>query len=125
MEYRQSFEVFKSAVCHSVKDIGDISFIIDTLESDTIRKLYQKHWYPESLYLLAMVDYLCKENDLPICAEYNDIRRARLKEPIYPVSILTMCAIFKDDAPKMESLNEAIPEFMRFNIIESEVRNVY
>ena len=125
MEYRQSFETYKSNVCHLVKDMGDLDFIIDTLESDKIRKLYQKRWYPESLYLLAMVDYLCRENDLPICAEYNDIRAARLSEPIYPASILTMCAVLKNDALKTESLNEAIPEFMRFNIVESDVRNIY
>ena len=125
MEYRQSFETYKSNICHLVKDMGDIDFIIDTLESDKIRKFYKKQWYPESLYLLAMVDYLSRENSLPVCAEYNDIRTAKLKEPIYPASILTMCAALKSDTPKTESRNEAIPEFIRFNIIESEVRNVY
>jgi len=125
MEYRSSFETFKSNVCHQVKDMGDIDFIIDTLESNKIRKLYQRKWYPESLYLLAMVDYLSCENGLPVCTDYDDIRAARLREPIYPASILTMCAVFKSDTPKVESRSEAIPEFMRFNIVESEVRNVY
>ena len=54
MEYRANFEIFKSNIFHLVKDMGDINFIIDMLESDKIRKLYQKKWYPESLYLLAM-----------------------------------------------------------------------
>lgn len=124
MEYRQGFEAYKSNICHMVKDMGDIDFIIDTLESDKVRKLYQKRWYPESLYLLAMVDYLSRENDLPVCAEYNDIRTAKLREPVYPASILTMCAALKSNAPKTESRDEAIPEFMRFNIVESEVRGV-
>jgi len=108
-----------------VKDMGDIDFIISTLESNKIRELYERQWYPESLYLLAMVDYLSRENDLPICIEYNDIRTKKLKEPIYPSSILTMCAILKSDAPKIESQNEAIPEFMQYYIVEGEVRNVY
>jgi len=125
MEYRQSFETFKSNICHMVKDMGDMDFIIDTLENDKIRKLYQKRWYPESLYLLAMVDYLSRENDMPLCSDYNDIRASRLKETLYPAGILTMCAALKSDLPKAESRNEAIPEFMRFNIVESEVRNVY
>ena len=84
LECQMSFETYKSTVCHQVKDMGDIDFIIEALESDKIRKLYNKKWYPESLYLLAMVDYLSRENDLPVCAEYNDIRAARLSEPIYP-----------------------------------------
>ena len=32
-EYRSSFETFKSNTCHHVKDMGDIDFIIDTLEN--------------------------------------------------------------------------------------------
>jgi transcriptional regulator with XRE-family HTH domain len=125
MEYRSSFETYKSNVCHRVKDMGDMNFIIDILESGEIRRLYQKRWYPESLYLLAMVDYLSRENGLPLCNEYSDIRKARLKEVFYPAGILTMCAASNSDIPKQESLREAIPEFMRFNIVESEVRNVY
>jgi len=125
MEYRQSFDAFKSNVCHMVKDMGDIDFIIDTLESDKIRKLYQRKWYPESLYLLAMVDYLSRENDLPVCNEYGDIRAARLHEPIYPSSVIAMSAFSHSDQPKQHSYAQAIPEFIRFNIVESEVRNVY
>jgi len=124
MEYRQNFETFKSNVCHRVHDMGDMDFIINTLESDTIRKLYQKSWYPESLYLLAMVDYLSRENDLPVCVEYSDIRKARLREPVFPASIIAMSAVSHSERPKQESFERAIPEFKRFNIVESEVRNV-
>ena len=124
MEYRASFETYKSNICHKVKDIGDMDFIIEMLEADEIRRLYKKRWYPESLYLLAMVDYLSRENGLPLCNEYNDIRKARLKEVFYPASILTLCAASNSERPKHESWNEAIPEFRRFNIVENEVRNV-
>jgi hypothetical protein len=122
---RSSFETYKSNVCHLVHDMGDIDFIIDTLESHKIRKYYNKKWYPESLYLLAMLDYLSRENDLPICSEYDDIRRARLAQPIFPASIIAMSAVSHSEYPKEESMERAIPEFRRFNIIESEVRNVY
>ena len=46
--YRCSFETFKSNTCHHVKDLGDIDFIIETLEADEIRKLYERSWYRES-----------------------------------------------------------------------------
>ena len=124
MEYRSSFETFKSNICHLVKDMGDINFIIDTLETDRIRELWKKKWYPECLYTLAMVDYLSRENGLPICTNYNDIRSARLQRPIYPASIIAMSAASKSERPKVDSLNAAIPEFKRFNIVENEVRNV-
>ena len=124
-ERRPEFEVFKSNVCHLVKEMGDIDFIIETLEADSVQKLFNKRWYPESLYMLAMVDYLSRENGLPLCKEYGYIRSARLSETIFPSSIIAMSAASKNDKPKMDSLNAAIPEFMRFNIVESEIRNVY
>jgi len=125
VEYRPAFETFKSNVCHSVKDMGDLEFLIDTLETGKIRELYEKEWYAESLYLLAMADYLSRENDFPLCAEYNDMRCAKLQRTIYPAGVLAICAAFKSDEPKAESLREAIPEFIRHNIVEAEVRNVY
>ena len=36
---RSSFENFKSTVCHRVKELGDINFIIDTLEAISISLL--------------------------------------------------------------------------------------
>ncbi|MGN0276744.1 MAG: helix-turn-helix domain-containing protein, partial [Hominisplanchenecus sp.] len=84
VDYRCSFEVFKSNTCHRVKELGDIDFIIDTLEADDIRKLYNRQWYRETLYLLAMVDYLSRLNNLPICTNYNDIRRQKLEKLYFP-----------------------------------------
>ena len=121
---RSSFENFKSTVCHRVKELGDINFIIDTLESQDIRTYYNRKWYPESLYLLAMLDYLSRENDVPICDDYDDLRRCRLEKPVYPASIRALSAAAQDDAAIKEASKTAIPEFMRFNIVENEVRNV-
>ena len=88
---RPSFEIFKSNICHRVKDMGDIPFVIDLLQSNQIRKLYEKKWYPEALYLLAMLDYLSRENHIPICKNYNDIRAAKLQQLVYPSSVVIMC----------------------------------
>jgi hypothetical protein len=107
-----------------VKDMGDIDFMIDVMESDEIRTLYNKRWYPEAFYLLAMLDYLSRENNVPVCTRYDDIRAGKLKEPIYPAGVLLTSEVMKSDAPKAMAEKEAIPEFKRFNIIESEVRNV-
>lgn len=121
---RSSFENFKSTVCHRVKELGDINFIIDTLESQDIRTYYNRKWYPESLYLLAMLDYLSRENDVPLCDDYDDLRRCRLEKPVYPAGIRALSAAAQNDAAIKEAAKTAIPEFMRFNIVENEVRNV-
>ena len=123
-EERSSFELFKSNVCHRLKEKGDIQFIIDTLEDNEIRRLYNKKWYPESLYLLAMLDYISRVNDVSVCTDYNDIRTCKLKEPLYPMGVLTLSAVSGDFGAKEETYRDAIPEFIRFNIVESEVRNV-
>lgn len=123
-EVRSSFENFKSTICHRVKESGDVAFLIDTLESDAIRTYYDRKWYPECLYLLAMVDYLSRENSIPLDSEYDDLRRLRLDAPVYPVSVLALAAAANSDAPLKNAEQRAIPEFKRFNIIENEVRNV-
>jgi transcriptional regulator with XRE-family HTH domain len=121
---RGSFETFKSNTCHYVKDMGDLEFIVDVLEKDEIRKLYNRKWYLEAMYLLAMLDYLSRENEIPICTKYNDIRGKRLSKPEFSSGVLLPCEVLNSDEPKVKAIKEAIPEFLRFNIIESEVRNV-
>lgn len=124
VRYAPSFELYKSHICHRVKDNGDIPFIIETLKSGEVRKLYEQKRYREALYLLAMVDYLSRENDLPLCAEYRDIRSHKLNKTVYPNSILALAIATGDESVKEKSYRDAIPEFKRFNIVENEVRNV-
>ena len=121
---RPSFEIYKSTVCHRVKSMGDIAFIADTLKRQEIRDYYDRKWYPESLYLLAMLDYLSRENDIPLCDEYDDLRLCKLEKPIYPASVQAICAAMKNDTAMKRAAKTAIPEFARFNIIENDVRNV-
>ena len=71
-----------------------------------------------------MLDYLSRENHVPLCSDYDDLRSQKLEKPIYPASILAICAAAKDDTALKQAEQSAIPEFRRFNIIENEVRNV-
>ncbi len=123
-EYRPSFDLFKSSICHKVKDLGDLDFIEMTITSNRIDIYFDKGWYPESLYLLSMLDYLSRENDIPLYTKYNNLRHKKLDEPIFPASILVKAAIMNDDSIKEEAIKNSIPEFIRHNIVESEIRNV-
>ncbi len=123
-EVRSNFELFKSNVCHSLKEQGDIDFILDTLEKDDIQRYYDLEWYPESFYMLAMLDYISRVNDVPLCDRYASMRRQSLAEPLYPASVIAMDAVSASGNAKAQARAQAIPEFMRFNIVESEVRNV-
>lgn len=121
---RNNFELFKSNICHRVKELGDVDFIVETLENNEILTYYRKKWYPECFYLLAMLDYLSRMNNVPLCNKYDNLRQYKLDEPIYPAGILAISAASKDESIKEKARRESIPEFIRFNIVESEVRNV-
>lgn len=122
---RGSFELYKSSICHRLKEMGDIDFIIKTLEQDEIRVNYQRGWYAESFYLLAMLDYVSRLNGVPRCTGYDDLRRCRLSALNFPAGILMEACVSGSDEPKRQALREAIPEFLQFNIVESEVLNVW
>ena len=124
MEKRCSFELFKSNVCHWLKEEGDIDFLIQVLESYLIRKYYNRKWYLESFYLLGMLDYISRINDVPMCSEYDDLRQQRMQEIVYPVGVLLTARVLGDESIKEQALKEAIPEILRFNIVESDIRNV-
>lgn len=124
MVRRTSFENFKSTVCHRVMEMGDVEFMMDLLDSNAIRTYYDRHWYPESLYLLAMLDYLSRLHNLPQCSDYDDLRQCKLEKTVYPASVMAMSLAAGNDEALKQAEREAIPEFMRFNIVESEVRNV-
>ena len=124
MEERMDFELFKSQICHRVKREGDLDFIINVLKSDDIAIYFEKKWHLESLYLLAMIDYLCRIHDMPPVPWYDDLRKAKFNDVLYPIGILMQSRIFKSEKPKEESLEEAIPEFLRHNIVESRIRDV-
>lgn len=69
-----------------------MNFSYRSQNDETIRKYFNPKWYPESLYLLAMVDYLSRENDIPLCRDYDDIRIHKLAEPLFPLRWLWLTA---------------------------------
>ena len=125
MEKKISFDLYKSEVCHEVKRKGDLDFIKDTLTSNKIRELYENEIYDQCFYLLAMVDYLSKENDIPLYNIYNDIRCCKFKKLIYPAGFKLLAYLEDSEEPFKESLKKAIPEFLKYGIVEAEIRNVY
>lgn len=121
---RPSFELFKSNVCHRLKALGDLDFLVDVIEGDEITDYYNSEWYPECLYLLAMLDYISRINNVPRCSEYDKLRLMKLSSVIYPSSVLAVDMATHTDNAKREAWDKAIPEFKRFNIVENEVRNL-
>ena len=118
------FEVFKSNISHTEKDKGDLDFIIELLQADDIRTYWNQKQYPEALYLLAMLDYLSRINEIPLCTRYDDMRKCSLDRMIYPKDVILLDKLMPEKEMKKQSVEEGIPEFLRFHIIESDIRNV-
>ena len=124
MKTRPSFENFKSETCQKIKMMGEIPFIIELLQSNQIREYYEDQWYPESLYLLSMLDYLSRENNIPACTDYDDIRKAKLSKILFPASVIALVNATGNDLYYVEAIKNSIPEFLKHNIVESEIRDV-
>ena len=56
-----------------------------------------------------------------MCNAYNDMRKQKFADPIYPQNILTLAKVKEDDSILSDSLEKAIPEFRRFDITENEI----
>lgn len=123
-ENRCDFETFKSNVCHDLKSLDYKRFIVKILKEDTITRYFDKKWYPEALYLLAMLDYLSRLHNIPTCTKYNKYRKAKLSEVVYPMSIIAQANIMKDNRIMSQAFKNSIPEFSRFNIVENEVFDI-
>lgn len=124
IDIRYDFEAFKSNVRHELKEKGYKQFVVYVLKEDRITEYYNKKWYPEALYMLAMLDYVSRINNIPLCTKYNKLRTAKLDDTIYPASVIAEAEVLKDNSVFAKSLKNSIPEFTRFNIVESEVFDV-
>ncbi len=118
---RDSFDNFKNNICHLVKNTGELNFIKEVLYSNEPQILYEKEWFAECLYLVAMTDYLSRKNNIPIYNGYDSLRAHKLNEPLYPSSIYMLYLLTNDKTVLDDSFNSSIPEFKRFNIVENNI----
>ena len=119
-----SFEVFKSNVKHQIKEKGDIVFLVETYMSNIITEYWESDEKLKALYLLATVDYLSRINNLPVAKDYDDIRQYSLIDIVVPMDVSLLCRINDNDEVKQEAIQNSIPEFIAFNIVEGDLRNV-
>ena len=123
IDYRCSFETFKSNVKHLVKE-NPLNFIEYVHMNQLINQYVNLSYFPEALYLLAMIDYLSRIYEKPIVNAYNNLREYKLNDRLYPASIVVMSQINPDSNILNESYESSIEEFKRFNIVESEIENI-
>ena len=116
------FEIFKSDLCQSIKNMKPVEAIDQIKESGCIELLLNKNEDVKALYLIAMVNYLSNKYNLNM--NIHDYDNFRLEHTVYPRSVLFKCAIMKNDKYKQEAINHAEKEFLQFNICEGEIKRV-
>ena len=125
LEYRMPFEEFRSEICHQLKSMGDINFVKHIITNNLINMYYNKGWFEETLYSLALLDYVSERNKIPFVKEYSYLRNKRLKYRIFPRDINLLSKLNKKSNTKKDALSKAIPMFLKYNIVETNINDVY
>lgn len=118
-----SLQNFRSYACHLLKEYGDVGFIKKVLLEDMVFELFTKGWEAQALYLLALVDYVSRLHEVHFFSRYEPLRQLRLEQTAYPTGLILDAKQYGEQVLE-EAKARAIPEFLRHNIVECEVRDV-
>lgn len=116
-----TFTWFRSEQCHLVHSKGELEYLVNVLESQEINRYWRLCMYAEAMYEVAMVDYICRRNDIPRCENYNEIRNHKLDHVAYPIDVKLIDELRGTHEEVEKSEKSAIPEFRSFNIIEGAI----
>lgn len=116
-----NFYVLADSMLGRLRATGDLAFIDGIDQNGWIERLYQGREYRCALFLLGMMDYLCRKNGVRQVARYDKYRKARLDRPVYALRTLN---VNDDDGAfqraRTEAENNAIPELGRYGIYMTE-----
>lgn len=122
-------DLFKSEMCHMLKRLGDYNFIYEIVSDNWVEYFWNKEWYFESLYVLAMIDYLTYIYKAPIYEPLDKYRQYKLSKPVYPFSMLLIDKINGNNNQKQKAIRECNEDecgrfFLKYNIVEKDIKDV-
>lgn len=116
-----NFYVLADSMLGRLRATGDLAFIDGIDQNGWIERLYQGREYRCALFLLGMMDYLCRKNGVRQVARYDEYRKTRLDGPVYALNTLN---VDNEDGAfqraRTEAENSAIPELGRYGIYMTE-----
>lgn len=100
---------------------GDLAVIKGIRENKWIEQFWDVGLYRGALFLLGLIDYLCRRNGVKPDSKFDICRNARLDRAVYSLRTLEE----NDDACTFEAArsyaeNNAIPELARFSLYMTE-----
>ena len=80
-------------------------------------------------YETAMIDYLTYIYHAPVYEPLDKYRQYKLSEPVFPFSMLLIDSIKRNDEQKQQALKECSEDecgrfFLKYNIVEKDIRDV-
>lgn len=120
----EDYTTYTSELCHKLKLMGDRNFVDHILSFVDIDELLDLGRKKHALYTVAMVDYISKENNIPLNQSLEVYRNMKMKELSFPKGVETYVSIVGNDDIKKQVLLNAIDEFLAYNIVETSVRDV-
>lgn len=123
----RDFDMFKSNVCHELKRFRDDELFIATIfKEDRISQCWNNEKYLEALYYYSLIDYLRRVNNLNFNMPYEKLKDVKLKKVVLPTEVIMVDDLDKNyDYPTCKAcIKDSLPEFIKHNIAECEVRNV-
>lgn len=115
---------YTSELCHMLKRMGDYEFIKRILNYIDLNELLQSGRKKHALYTVAMIDYVSKENHLPVKAELAEYRCMKMDSISFSSGVETYTRITHKSDLKDRALQTALDEFLVYNIVESSIRDV-
>ena len=113
------FDLFKSNMCHEVRRLTYEKFIEKYSDNKEIMRLYNEQQYYESVYLFSLLESLSNETEKPLESQPDVLKDAKFNKLIVPESIYYL---LMNKQIKIEDIyKESLPEFLKHNIIESEI----
>ena len=110
-----------SRICHEVKTKGKESFIEWIESSDIVDECYKAKDVYAALYYISMYEYLCNELNHKATKRFKTYYSMKLTERVFQPDVYLLDRLHNNTAASEDALRKAIPEFLKHNIVETEV----
>lgn len=107
---KEDFQTFRNKVHHKLKCNDEIDIMLEILEKHRIDYYLLHQDMLKAMYLLSLLDYLSKKNQVPLCQEYSELRSQSLSDPYYV-----------GDRIETHRYENCIQEFAKHNIYEGDL----
>lgn len=108
--HKEEFQTFRNKLHHRIARTDELELLVEVIEQQEIDYYYRHNDVVKALYMLSLIDYISKKNELPLCVEYSTLRKKKLAEPYYV-----------GDATGWRDNSVCIDEFVAHNIYEGDL----